>query len=433
MFTTININQIIDRIKGQLFFNFFYKNSNGIICSGDKYILHKYPKISTMLKTTILLLPIFLLFNTTTFAQNDDTNTFIVGHSLSDYIGEMVQGLANDADNKSFDFGYQQILGSPLRWQWQARERGDFDNFPDANIYAYFDPVNGLASGQYDKLILTEGVPRYWHEWSSTKTHQYVDSFYLYATQYRPDIQVYIYELWHCLDSGTPTGCDDDVDSNPWRQRLSDDLPLWESFVDTLNVRHQPTHPAKLIPAGQALARLYDEIEAGNLNGISRIRDVFEDRIHGNDIVRYLVACTFYATLYEQSPSGLTNQLYNWWGGAFGPIPEDIANKLQEIAWKTVCNYYNLDSSCSTVSSTKSIQELGLNIFPNPSANGNFQIKNERSVTISNYNLYDLSGKIINTNTVQNRTSFSITVEQKGIYILQLTVDGIQAYQKLVY
>jgi len=294
---------------------------------------------------------------------------FFVGHSLSDYIPEMLVSFGED-QGPEINYGYSQIIGSPLHYQWGclADPNRWGGNFPDADIYAFYDPNDGLPTGRYEHLILNEGVPRLNNAWGIQETYRYMDSFYLYATQYRPDIKLYLCELWHCLLSGTPTGCDYDEDSRPWRQRLDDDLAMWESAIDFINDKYQPQPPAILIPSGQALASFYDSIEAGVVDGIHDIHDVFEDNIHGNDTIRYLVACVNYASVTKRSPIGLTNQPKRWWGGNFGEIPTDLALQLQTIAWETVCDYPHNGISCQTTS-TSSMNEDIVNIYPNPGKN----------------------------------------------------------------
>src|SRR5690606_32121012 len=117
-------------------------------------------------------------------------------------------------------------------------------------------------------------------------------------TGFRPDIRVYLYEVWHCIHSGTPTGCMYDIDSNPWRQRLDDDISMWEEVTKHLNTKYDPEIPVCLIPGGSGLARLYDYIEEGKVPGYDDISQFFSDDIHLNDEGKYLIACIHYATLF---------------------------------------------------------------------------------------------------------------------------------------
>ncbi len=266
--------------------------------------------------------------------------TFYIGHSLTDNIPEMVKSLSDNHGSVALNWRYQSIPGSSLEYQWTRKDPpNSYTSTPPA-FYGFFHPTEGLPAGNFTSLVLTESVPRNTSSiYSIPYTYRYADSFFNYANTLNPNLQVYIYEVWHCLNSGTPTGCAWDVNSNPWRQRLTDDLPMWESVIDTLQVRYNPQVNVCLIPGGQGLARLYDSIQVGAIPGISNINQLFSDDIHLTDVGKYFIACIHFAMLHHTSPVGLTNQLYNVWGGAFtAPTPAQ-ALKFQQIAWLTVNNY----------------------------------------------------------------------------------------------
>ena len=265
-------------------------------------------------------------------------NAFYIGHSLSDQIPDMVKSLADDAGQIAFDWAYQSIPGSPLRWNWDRMAADDYEGNPP-HYYGFYDPAGGLAAGYYTDFVMVEAVPRHWGTYGIEETYDYAGRFLDYAQSNNTNIRVFLYEPWHCILSGTPTGCDYDYDSNPWRQRLTDDLPMWESAVYHLNTHHAPVHPVRLIPAGQGLARLYDAIEEGRVPGISSIEDVFGDNIHLTDVGKYYIACIHYSVLLGASPVGLTNQLQVWWGGNFTPPTPDQAAVFQQLAWETVLAY----------------------------------------------------------------------------------------------
>lgn len=275
-----------------------------------------------------------------------DIKVFYVGHSLSDYIPEMLKSLSAQEEKTTVSFGYQAIPGSPLSYNYNEITRKEYTDIPGCFRFAFTRTDNGLASGQYTHLVLTESVPR--HTSSIEDTYTSVDDFYNYAKQYNPDIRTYFYEVWHCINSGTPTGCDYDRNSNPFRQRLTDDLPMWKGVVDQFNEKHKPKYPMKLIPGGQAVAMLYDEIAAGRVPGVTTINDVFEDDIHGNNILRYLVSCVHYAVLLQESPEGLSSNLTSCWGGVFPDLPLSAAltAKLQSIAKSVVCNQEASNALC---------------------------------------------------------------------------------------
>ncbi len=291
-------------------------------------------------------------------AEKKEVTAFYLGHSLSDGIPELLWGLTRDVPNVFYDYGYQRINGTPLRHQWNQLLRNTnpeymdftdkemlkvFDStivWEDAHMYRFFNEKNGLPSGKYSHLVMTESVPRYIAEgWGNIEdTYRYVDSFYNYAKKYNPNVKPYLYEVWHCIKSGTPTGCDHDKDAKPFRERLTADLPMWESVLQQFNSKN-PTEKLQLIPVGQAIGNLSDAIDRKEIPGIQSIKELFTDDIHVNDTLRYFNACVHYATLYEQSPEGLANEPNKLNGESFVKLPKDMAALLQKIAWESVKKY----------------------------------------------------------------------------------------------
>lgn len=358
--------------------------------------------------------------------------TFYIGHSLSDQIPDMVQSLSNDDPDVEFSWVYQSIPGAPLRWQWDRKDAMDYGEIVP-NYYGFYDPDNGLPTGDFDVLVLTEAVPRYGE--LINETYEYADSFYRYATAFSPDIQVYLYEDWHCLQSGTPTACSYDVDSNPWRQRLTDDLPMWESVVDTLNARFNPSIPICLIPAGQGLAALYDSIQVGAIPNLTAIENIFSDDIHLTDIGKYYIACIHFAMIHGKSPVGLTNQTQVWWGGDFDPPSPALALKFQEMAWETVLRY---PRSCvnSTTTSNISLEQDAIFIYPNPTDNI-FVVKGMSQEVLESYSIQvlDSMGAVLQTYTpTSDEVQIALDGLPDGLYFIRIlnTLNSNLSVQKIL-
>lgn len=358
-----------------------------------------------------LIIIIFVISNA--FSMNSqDVNAFYVGHSLSDQIPDMVKSLADDHANVNFDWVYQSIPGAPLRWQWDRKDANDYYANPP-HYYGFYDMNGGLPVGNFDVLVLTEAVPRYGN--LIEETYEYADSFFVYSNLYNPEIKIYLYEDWHCILSGTPTQCDYDVDSNPWRQRIEDDLSMWESVVDTLNRRFNPTNPVCLIPAAQGLAQVYDSIYAGVLPGLNTIEDIFSDNIHLNDIGKYFVACVHFSTVFATSPVGLTNQLQVWWGGDFEAPSDELAIRFQEIAWNVASNYPNSCIATTVNNINVELENDITNIYPNPVSDFLF-IDCERESPESKNFIYNIYGTLVYT-TEMNKIDLSFL--SPGIYFIK--------------
>jgi len=378
-----------------------------------------------------ILLGYFIFLFAVVKVSSQNVKAFYIGHSLSDQIPDMVKSLSDDHPAVSFDdWKYQSVPGAPLRWNWQAKDRNDYNSNPPY-YYSYYHPQEGLRAGDFDVLVLTESVPRHLTPWGIIETYQYADSFFVYANRYNPDIRVFLYEDWHCILSGTPTGCMYDINTNPWRQRLTDDLPMWESVVDTLNRRYKPNNPVCLIPAGQGLAKLYDEILKGSVPGISHINQLFSDDIHLTDIGKYYVACIHFATIHGKTPVGLTNQLKVWWGGNFQAPSPELAKKFQELAWETVTQYAK-----TCVSGASDIDEIhGQNklvkfsIYPNPVAD---ELKLNMSLEPGeDYEVFITDYKGVLVNKLSKNTNFvQVSNYDNGLYFIIVKTNDEVSVQK---
>jgi hypothetical protein len=265
----------------------------------------------------------------------------MVGHSLFAQDGpDMLQG-ALRAGTGWGDVSAQIINGAPLRYNWENAANAEGVNARTV-----------LNAGGTTHLILTEALPLENHvTWS--QSHEYAASFAGLAFAANPDAKIYVQETWHDLKSGTgtPVAFDEGADV-PWRMRLDNDLPVWEGIVTAIADAH-PDHAGQvaLIPAGQAMGRLHDQIAQGKINGLRDISTLFADDIHLNDMGHYFVAMVQYATLTGLDPLGLPTDFKDRWGGAFDMPTPDLARELQRVAAETVAAYTRTKASTKPVTS----------------------------------------------------------------------------------
>ncbi|WP_108484038.1 hypothetical protein [Oceaniglobus ichthyenteri] len=212
----------------------------------------------------------------------------------------------------------QIINGAPLKWNW--------DHAADAQ------GVNArqvLPTG-IDALILTEAIPLANHvKWSDSAG--YAARWADLARQGNPDVQVYLLETWHSRDSGTGKAVpDDDGDSVAWRDRIANDLPVWQGIADAAG--------ARLIPAGQAMARLADAVDTGDIPGLADMSPLFADDIHPSDLGHYFVALITYTMLSGADPTGLPHDLRGRFDGALKRADPATIATMQRIAAQTVAD-----------------------------------------------------------------------------------------------
>ena len=279
------------------------------------------------LATALALTAMLVTAEKASAGEPDAASVLMVGHSLVNFdMPTMLAALAEDA-GKQHQRGEQIINGAPLRWNWDHSHEAQG---LDARVE--------LPTGNWNVLVLTEAVPLLNHLiWSGT--YEYAGNFHQLALGGNPGTRTFIYETWHCIDSGSPKGCPWDDESHiDWRTRLDRDLPRWQGIADHLNVAYPDVASVELIPAGQALALLDDRLhaQAGVVPGIGHVFDLFADDIHLTDAGNYFVALVMFATIYRQSPEGLTHAISNEWGQPYDLPSAEAAAALQTIAWDVV-------------------------------------------------------------------------------------------------
>jgi hypothetical protein len=150
-----------------------------------------------------------------------------------------------------------------------------------------------------------------------------------------PDLQVYIFARWPRKDKHR------DLDYG--QQWLREYTGEWDNTNETkdyferlvLELRRslpQLKKPVLLVPVGHVMHELDRRMHANEVPGLSRIHKVYRDRIHLDRIGSYVVACTFYATLYGDNPVNLPTDMY-------GEIDPQLARVIQETVWKVVATH----------------------------------------------------------------------------------------------
>jgi len=353
---------------------------------------------------------VVLLFIVLSNALAQTNKTFFLGHSLVNFnIPNMVDKLSIEAD-ETFSYDANIGNGANLYWHWTNPRTGQG---------SIWDTT--LIKGGYENIILTEAVPLQNHL-SYSNTYRYADSFCSFANQHNPNIQYYIYETWHCTNSGNgeTSGvgghpCSHDPESNTlWRNRLDVDLPKWESIADSINLIH--TNPMFVIPGGQAFARLSDSIDNGAVPDIDSVFHLFTDEYHLDNRGNYFIACVMYSVIHGVSPVGLTNQLTNQYGTPYSVYPTPAqAAAFQKIAWETVCDYQRDGVSCSPTSVANNAHiNATVSIHPNPS-NGIFTIKSDQN--IDHIKVMNSVGKKIYKQT-ENMNEIDLSHLPKGVYFI---------------
>lgn len=250
-----------------------------------------------------------------------------VGHSLvGAELPAMVETALKLRGQPEAQVQAQVINGAPLRWGWDHSDEGEG-----------VDARARLAAGPVDALVLTEGIPLAAQvEWNDSA--DYVAQWAGAAWAGNPQAQVFIYETWHSLKSGTGVVVDHDPGAGvDWAVRIAADLPLWESLAAKADAARPEGAPAvRLIPAGQAMAQAAAAAAAGDLPGVETVQELFADNIHPNGKGLYLLAMVQVAALTGESPEGLQARLTRGWQNRDAVVSTELAQALQRIAWQAV-------------------------------------------------------------------------------------------------
>lgn len=216
----------------------------------------------------------------------------------------------------------QIINGASLAYNWDHSQKAEG-----------VDGRARLAQGDVDVLILTEAQPIAVQENSAAL----VARFAALARENNPDIKVFLYETWPSLASGPGTVIPGDPGAGTaWAERVRQERPFWEGIAAKAG---SGGTPVRLIPAGQAMLALSDAIQAGQVPGLTDLRQVFVDDMHPNDKGLYFLAMVQAAAISGKSPEGLPAKLMRNWASRDAVISDDLAQAFQRVAWATVSAY----------------------------------------------------------------------------------------------
>ena len=255
------------------------------------------------------------------------SNTLFVGHSL---VGQVMPTMFNsfmDSQNIDEHADAQVINGASLRYNWDNGASAQGVNAREV-----------LPSGEYDTVIVTEAIPLddqiRWND-----TEGYVSRYFNLAQSADADTQVYVYETWHEIGSNT----------GAWRAQIESDLPTWQGIVDGANESAVAGAPeAALIPAGQAMGALHDRIEAGEVPGVSSIRELFSDNIHLNDTGNWFIAALNASVVTGVDVSTLPLETFNQWGTPYGGPDAALAQVMADVIDETLAEFLPQDGSPQT-------------------------------------------------------------------------------------
>ena len=223
------------------------------------------------------------------------------------------------------------IPRAPLEYNLATPTTASDNNAKPRSVEA----IAELDKGETRALILSEGVPLQtmiqWHSPAKSAA-----TYAAIARAANPDVRVFYTETWHSLQSGEVVDLEADPGSDvPWRDRIELDRDIWRAIA--AKASQDPfAGQIDVIPVGQALGRLSDEIEAGKVPGIADISELFRDELYTTGRGAYFVAMVDIAVLTGQSPEGLPTQLLRSWPSRDWLLTDEQARIFQRVAWEEV-------------------------------------------------------------------------------------------------
>lgn len=257
--------------------------------------------------------------------QAQEKRVYMIGNSLTDQVlYDAFQRLAESRGHKHI-WGRSMTPGAPISWHWANKPsftQGPFGDFRKA-----------FAEYQWDAVTL-QPFSSFGVELDAAK--KMVDLVKVKS----PQAQVYVYSQW----MGSTKG-DFDALFTLRQEKPSTSTQgirqFYELFLADLAAANPDMKAPRLIPAGHALYLFNQKIQAGQVPGLTSIWEIYNDGIHLGNIGCYFVACSFYATIYGDSPVGLPYDDYNRerHGRGDRAFTPELARIIQETVWETVTGH----------------------------------------------------------------------------------------------
>ena len=247
---------------------------------------------------------------------------FTCGHSFHAFVADILADLVKGTRIEGHEqIGLSSINASRVIVHWKVADETN-------------EAKKALRSGKVDVLTLS---PIYLPD-------DGIENFTGLALENNPNIRIAVQSIWLRWDIYEPTmKRPNNVDHNAitieeLRRRHQPLFDRLDQHVGELNKKQGKT-VLFVVPAGQAVVDLREEIVAGRVPGLKTQEDIFADPGgHGKPPLKALVAYCNYGVIYRRSPVGL-------------PVPailrdpkhpewdEKLNRVLQEVAWKSVTQH----------------------------------------------------------------------------------------------
>lgn len=289
-----------------------------------KRIFRRFPAVLALLAlSTLCGLPAATAQAQQKTAKTPQTlRVYHIGNSVTDTIRYHALAKMAETAGYRYIFGRHMIPGAPLAWIWEHPDSG-FKEEP----FGYYP--NALPKFEWDVLTLqpfdrqlTGG------DGDLAVAKRYIDL----ALTKSPNLRVYVYSRWPRREQDLSLDF-----AEKWLRKYTGG---WDGTNETRDYFEQVTqglraaYPTRkdrifLVPVGDVLLALDKKMKAGKVPGHSGIVTVYSDGVHFNDVGAYIAGCAFYATLFRESPVGLS-------GSPYDVSDARLARTIQETVWEVV-------------------------------------------------------------------------------------------------
>ena len=361
------------------------------------------------------------------------TKAYFIGHSLCSVdMPKILSDLAADGGH-AYQYDYQLIWGACLSKQW--------DNHMNPSVGT--DSRAQLATGDYDVLIMMEGVPLdeviYGPGWGCNYPTRNVGGwFYDLARNANPDLKGFIIEPWNEFNRNSPDYYQEWLDTNAVQ------APLFQDVLDSIAWQYPQHDRMCLVPLRQCFEALTDSIWAGAVPGLTHMFDIFdlaadtipEHTFHVNALGHYYSALVHYTAIFGVSPVGLTHQTYDLGGNPYPAPTPAMALKMQEIVWEV---YAGFQTCLVTDREEGQPAKAELKVYPNPSE-GRVRIswssEGNPVGQASTLSIFDQTGREVRHLQAPfqkgNVLELDLSDLGAGVYFLKVGSDAGQVVEKLI-
>lgn len=269
---------------------------------------------------------IFVLFVLAHCVHAKTLRVYHVGNSVTDTIRYVAFQRSAQASGHSYLYGRHMIPGAPLSWIWDHPDSGfteqPFGRYRKALTDYQWDVV---TLQPFDRLL----------EGSEDSDFVVAKRFIDLMLPKSPRVTVYIYSRWPRKNE------DGSIDYEAkWLRRYS---PAWDGsneskeYFELLLARLREAYPSLrnrlfLVPVGDVMLELDRKMKRGEVPGYTNIAQVYADGIHLNEVGSYIVGCTFFSTLFRQSPVRFSPEPY-------GVKEPALVQTIQDTVWQVVRNH----------------------------------------------------------------------------------------------